>query len=395
MEQLGIRTIVRISPDASEDIYKTIGADIMWVHTGKIWDVSSPERVQFSERQIHSQLDHILASGKKVCIDIVSPARTICWSEALSMPNGDLYRDLREGYRFNIVGNDTSDEKIKQLDYLFTLPVLKVTALPLSDRVIRSADEDKFFVDESTGLVLPRLFYFGDEEVVIEIQKIHQFESRQLINAEVLLGGRLWGQRMKMNALDLEITEFTSVPTQIDLDILDAIPSEMRQRVDSIALSFATAGSIDRLQDILDEKGFCAHIIAKIESREGVLRIEEILDRTGHIMIALGDLGVVCGLEGWDIDVVVEYLFRKVSQRGIKRMYIASGFADSLRNASVSAALSNAETAFMNRIIRLSNAYQMEELVIGLTRETFTVDPHLAVSIESRVRSTIESILFE
>jgi pyruvate kinase len=63
--------------------------------------------------------------------------------------------------------------------------------------------------------------------------------------------------------------------------------------IDFIAHSFVrSADDVRQVQKILDAKGSNIRIIAKIENREGVTNLDEILKETYGVMVARGDLGV-------------------------------------------------------------------------------------------------------
>ncbi len=87
------------------------------------------------------------------------------------------------------------------------------------------------------------------------------------------------------------------LPTLTDKDkanILFAID----QDIDFIAHSFVrNAADVKAVQDILDEHGSDIKIISKIENREGVDNIDEIIDASYGIMVARGDLGIEVPIE--------------------------------------------------------------------------------------------------
>lgn len=63
--------------------------------------------------------------------------------------------------------------------------------------------------------------------------------------------------------------------------------------VDYVSLSFVRApDEVRALRDILRSKGSDASIIAKIEKREALDRLEEVVDASDAVMVARGDLGV-------------------------------------------------------------------------------------------------------
>lgn len=83
----------------------------------------------------------------------------------------------------------------------------------------------------------------------------------------------------------------------------DYIKFAAENDLDFIAHSFVrNKQDVLDVQEILDKHGSCAKIIAKIENREGVDNIEEILDHAHGIMIARGDLGIEIPAE--DVPVV-------------------------------------------------------------------------------------------
>ena len=66
-----------------------------------------------------------------------------------------------------------------------------------------------------------------------------------------------------------------------------------RSGVDFVGLSFVrSAEELRRLKDILRSHGSSAMVIAKIEKREALQRLDEIVDAADGVMVARGDLGV-------------------------------------------------------------------------------------------------------
>jgi pyruvate kinase len=83
-----------------------------------------------------------------------------------------------------------------------------------------------------------------------------------------------------------------SLPALTDKD-RDYIQFAIEQDLDFIAHSFVrNKEDVVEIQNILDEKGSRAKIIAKIENQEGVDNIDEILENVYGIMIARGDLAI-------------------------------------------------------------------------------------------------------
>ncbi|SIQ65620.1 pyruvate kinase [Alkalispirochaeta americana] len=67
----------------------------------------------------------------------------------------------------------------------------------------------------------------------------------------------------------------------------------IEQDLDFIAHSFVrSAGDVIAIQKILDDAGSAVKIVAKIENREGIRNLEEIIPHVAGVMIARGDLGI-------------------------------------------------------------------------------------------------------
>lgn len=108
-------------------------------------------------------------------------------------------------------------------------------------------------------------------------------------------------------------------------DILFAI----REDFDFIAASFVrTAGDVLRIRRILeDENCYSIKIIAKIENRQGVENIDEIIQVSDGVMVARGDMGVEIPSE--EVPIVQKMIIRKVVQAG-KNVITATQMLDSM-----------------------------------------------------------------
>ena len=88
-----------------------------------------------------------------------------------------------------------------------------------------------------------------------------------------------------------------SVPAMSDKDEED-LRWALALRADFIALSFVrSAKDYDDVSKIMDEEGYRAPVIAKIEKPQAVANLAEIIDAFDGIMVARGDLGVELPLE--------------------------------------------------------------------------------------------------
>ena len=106
-----------------------------------------------------------------------------------------------------------------------------------------------------------------------------------------------------------------SMPYMSEKDIAD-INFAVDNDFDFIAASFArTAGDILKIRRILDERNCSSiSIIAKIENKQGVENIDEILQVSDGVMIARGDMGVEIPYE--DVPVIQKMIIKKALKAG-------------------------------------------------------------------------------
>jgi len=123
----------------------------------------------------------------------------------------------------------------------------------------------------------------GDGDLILEITEKTDVE----IITRVKAGGAL-GSRKGICAPGVSIS--AEVPTE--KDIAD-VKFGISQGVDLVALSFVrNAGEIRKLRRIMEDNGGAQKIIAKIEKREALDDLDNIIEAVDGIMIARGDLGL-------------------------------------------------------------------------------------------------------
>lgn len=104
----------------------------------------------------------------------------------------------------------------------------------------------------------------------------------------------------------------TSIITIKDIEDLSF---GISQKVDYIALSFVgKADDVILLRKLIKEKGGNQKIISKIERKEAVLNLEEIIKESDGIMVARGDLGNEFPIE--EIPFVQHLIIKKANQAG-------------------------------------------------------------------------------
>ncbi len=88
----------------------------------------------------------------------------------------------------------------------------------------------------------------------------------------------------------------------------------IEHRVDFIAQSFVRNGQdMQELKDFLTDHDYDCPLIAKIENRDGIRNLDEILDIADGVMVARGDLGV--SLPIYEVPVLQKSLIRECKKR--------------------------------------------------------------------------------
>lgn len=129
------------------------------------------------------------------------------------------------------------------------------------------------------------------------------------IICEVVNSGRL-SDRKGVNVPNV----YVSLPSLTEKDV-DDIVFGIKMGFDYIAASFIRSeGDVLKIRQVLEENGGShIKIIAKIESRDGVVNLEKILDASDGIMVARGDLGVE--LKPEEVPVKQKLLIRTANKK--------------------------------------------------------------------------------
>lgn len=135
-------------------------------------------------------------------------------------------------------------------------------------------------------------------------------------------GGEI-SDRKKLNLPGVTL----NIPSLTPKDIED-ITFGVNAGVDFIAASYVrSAADIIGIRRVLEELGADIEIIAKIENRQGVLNIDEIINVADGVMVARGDLGVEIPVE--EVPLVQKSLIDKCNRAG-KPVIIATQMLDSM-----------------------------------------------------------------
>lgn len=121
-----------------------------------------------------------------------------------------------------------------------------------------------------------------------------------------------------------------NLPALTEKDVED-IKFGIKMGFDYIAASFIrSARDVLEIRKVLEENdGLGINIIAKIESRDGVDNIDEILEVANCVMVARGDLGVEIPLE--EVPIVQKHLIKKCREKG-KPVITATQMLESMIN---------------------------------------------------------------
>jgi pyruvate kinase len=170
------------------------------------------------------------------------------------------------------------------------------------------------FSDDRIGVNYPGLagdvrpgtrILLDDGKLALEVESIDNGD----VLTRVLAGGRL-SSRKRVSLPDCAV----NLPSLTEEDASD-IAFGARQEVDFIATSFVRkADDVWAVRKILEENGGRQAIIAKIENRQGVENLEEILEAAEGLMVARGDLGVEMPAE--EVPVIQKRIIRAANLVG-------------------------------------------------------------------------------
>lgn len=127
------------------------------------------------------------------------------------------------------------------------------------------------------------IIYLDDGNITLEVTNV----SKNDFECFIIDGGEI-SDRKKVTIPDVD----TGLPAVTEKDIED-ISFGIEHNYDYLAASFVrSADHVLEIRKLLDEKNSGMKIISKIENREGLNKIAEIIKVSDGIMVARGDLGV-------------------------------------------------------------------------------------------------------
>jgi pyruvate kinase len=171
---------------------------------------------------------------------------------------------------------------------------------------------------------LPRDVFPGDRILIadglIELRVLDK--TRKNVECEIVNGGEITSQK-GINLPGIVV----NIPAITDRDV-DDILFGIKNDMDFIAASFIRkANDVLAIRQIIEESGADLDIIAKIENREGLNNIDEIINVADGIMVARGDLGVEIPVE--EVPLVQKDIITKCNMLG-KPVIIATQMLESM-----------------------------------------------------------------
>lgn len=156
------------------------------------------------------------------------------------------------------------------------------------------------------GMIQLRVLTAGDGRVLGEVITKGEMKSRRHIN--------LPGVPVRLPPLTKK--DYADLDLGVELG------------VDFFALSFAREpGHIQHVQLLLEQKNSKARVIAKIENQQALQNLDALVETSGGIMIARGDLGSECPIE--DLPIIQRRIVERCSYHG-RKVIVATQMLESM-----------------------------------------------------------------
>ena len=146
--------------------------------------------------------------------------------------------------------------------------------------------------------------YIDDGNIALKVKS----RAKNCIKAETLTPGII-KENKGINIPDINL-EFKGLTDKDKIDLQFGI----KNKVDFIAQSFVRdKEDIINIRNFIKEYNFKCQIIAKIENRQGIENLDDILEVSDGIMIARGDMGV--SLPIYEVPILQKMIIKKCNQQ--------------------------------------------------------------------------------
>ena len=194
--------------------------------------------------------------------------------------------------------------------------ILKFVTLPCHNKKVDEIEIDDPYLHADVKVGDPMLI--GNGLIELEISRVfpdnHKFEAR------VIIGGLIFPRK----GINLPITKLTT-SSFTEKDISD-LRHALKVGVDYVAMSFVSnANDLIKIRKLIGRKK--VSVFSKIERREALVNLNEIIDASDGIIIARGDLGVEIPFE--ELPIFQKRIIRKC-QRALKPVIVATQMLSSM-----------------------------------------------------------------
>jgi len=220
----------------------------------------------------------------------------------------NLIRELNKKYRRHIkILQDLEGYRIRvgRFKHKKSIELKKRQQVLLTNQdVLGEKNIIPFDYEGSLDNIKPGNYIYIDDGNIALIVKSR---TKKYLKAEVIIPGSL-KENKGINIPDVSL-RFKGLTDKDRIDIQFGI----KNKVDYIAQSFVrNKNDIIQIKDLVKPNLPNCKIVAKIENRQGIKNIDEIIDVSDGIMIARGDMGVSIPI--YEIPVVQKLIIKKCNQ---------------------------------------------------------------------------------
>ncbi len=253
----------------------------------------------------------------------------------LNFSHGDLKTHI-ETYELARLAEKELDKPLAIIQDLCG-PKIRIGDFETETVTLKKASTFSFYTQEMKGdetkvfIGYPNLIkeISKGERILIDDGKISLVVKnieKDFVEAEVVGGGTIRGRRgVSFPDSRLSLSSLTEKDKE-------ALVGFKKNKVEYVALSFVrSAKDILELKEFLNKNDIKAKIISKVETREGVENIDEVIANSDAVMVARGDLAVEIGNE--NVPLVQKKMIHKCNVAGIP-VITATQMLESMVNVS-------------------------------------------------------------